>query len=268
MDTANYMSCEIKNATSSRSDFFGLNSYSWCGDSSYTKSGYNVLTEDFANASFPVFFSEYGCNEVQPRIFTEVQAIYGEEMTQALSGGLVYEYTQEDNDYGLVKVNSDGSVKLLIDYANLQTQFEKLDLNRITSANVTQTSIQPVECTPDLITTKDFLNTFDLPKRLDSIQKMIDNGVDHKSGQLVDVKDTKVTQKITDHNGNAVEGVELKILSDGESNLPGSSTSGSKSGSGSSSKDSSQTGAAGTTVASGMLSMVGAAVAVALTMVW
>ncbi|KAL2000203.1 hypothetical protein VTN02DRAFT_3416 [Thermoascus thermophilus] len=263
------MSCEIKNATSSRSDFFGLNSYSWCGNSSYTKSGYNVLTEDFANASLPVFFSEYGCNEVKPRTFTEVQAIYGEEMTQALSGGLVYEYTQEDNDYGLVQVNDDGSVNLLVDYATLQTQFAKLDLNRITSSNVTQTSIQPVECSPDLISTKGFLNTFDLPKRLDSIQKMIDNGVDQASGQLVDVTDTKVTQKITDQNGNAIEGVELKILSDGQSNLPGSNTSGSKSGgSGFSNKDATQTGAAGATVASGMLSMVGAAVAVALTMAW
>src|ERR1700742_4581346 len=61
VDTAYYLSCNLENSTESRSDFFGLNSYSWCGDATYTSSGYNVLTEDFSNATLPVFFSEYGC---------------------------------------------------------------------------------------------------------------------------------------------------------------------------------------------------------------
>lgn len=56
MDTLNYFMCA--DDANSQSDFFGLNSYSWCGNSSYTKSGYDVLTKDFADASIPVFFSE------------------------------------------------------------------------------------------------------------------------------------------------------------------------------------------------------------------
>lgn len=81
-------------------DFWGYNIYSWCGDSSYTTSGYDVVVKDFKNFNVPVFFAEYGCNKVQPRKFTEVAAIYGDQMTPVLSGAIVYMYFQEANDYG------------------------------------------------------------------------------------------------------------------------------------------------------------------------
>ena len=82
-------------------DFWGYNIYSWCGASSYTESGYDQRTAEFANYSVPAFFAEYGCNTVQPRLFTEVQAIYGDNMTGVWSGGIVYMYFQEMNDYGM-----------------------------------------------------------------------------------------------------------------------------------------------------------------------
>lgn len=232
MDTANYFMCDLKNSTSSRSDFFGLNSYSWCGNSSYSKSDYDVLTEDFSNASLPILFSEYGCNEVQPRYFTEVQALYGKQMTQSFSGGLVYEYTQEKNDYGLVKLNDNGTVTLLIDYSNLKTQYEKLDMDRIQSSNSTQTSIEPTKCSHDLITDSGFLDSFHVPKRLDSIQKLIDNGLkDAKEGKLVDVSSTTIPETVYNHNGEKVTGLKLTVLDKGEANAPGEHTSGQTGGS-------------------------------------
>ncbi|RHZ51371.1 1 3-beta-glucanosyltransferase gel2 [Aspergillus turcosus] len=250
MDTLNYFICE--DDQNSHSDFFGLNSYSWCGNSSYTKSGFDVLTEDFASASVPVFFSEFGCNEVQPRYWTEVEAIYSAEMTQSFSGGLVYEWTQETNDYGLVQLNDNGTATLLVDYNNLMAQYSKLDMARIQASNATQTSVQPPKCDSSLITNSTFTDSFNLPKRPSKVQKMIDNGLPGaNTGKLVNVKGGPIAQKIYNANGQEVTGIKLNVLASGESNTPGAHTSGSTSGSsgssgGSSSSGSGKEGAAGT----------------------
>lgn len=221
MDTANYFQCDLKNASSSGADFIGLNSYSWCGDSDFYKSGYDVLTDDFANASLPVIFSEYGCNAVEPRYFTEVEALYSDEMSQAFSGGLVYEYTQEENDFGLVKIKDNGDAVLLSDFENLRNQFGKLDMDRISTSNKTQTSIQPVECTADLIKGDKFLDSFDLPARPEKVQEMIEHGCPFvKPGKLVDVSSKKIPQSVFDHNGREVTGIKLNVVEDGDSNNP------------------------------------------------
>lgn len=98
LDLANYFNC---GDTASAIDFWGYNIYSWCGSSSYTVSGYDQRTAEFANYSVPAFFAEYGCNTVQPRVFTEVQALYGSNMTNVWSGGVLYMYFQEANNYGM-----------------------------------------------------------------------------------------------------------------------------------------------------------------------
>ncbi|GLA00179.1 1,3-beta-glucanosyltransferase gas1 [Aspergillus niger] len=109
VDMANYFNCQSEEESI---DFWGYNVYSWCGDSSYEKSGYKARTEEFANYSVPVFFAEYGCNLVEPRKFTDVAALYGDQMAKVWSGGIVYMYFQEANDYGLVTLKGDTASKL------------------------------------------------------------------------------------------------------------------------------------------------------------
>lgn len=107
-------------------DFYGVNSYQWCGEQTFYSSRYDKLVEDYAEYTRPVFLSEYGCNEITPRRFSEVQAIYSDHMVGVFSGGLVYEFTQEPNNYGLVKVLPNGDVQLLDDFVALKYQLEHL----------------------------------------------------------------------------------------------------------------------------------------------
>lgn len=128
---AHYFNCGDDPA--SAIDFWGYNIYSWCGDSSYTESGYDQRTAEFATYSVPAFFAEYGCNTVQPRVFTEVQAIYGKNMTDVWSGGIMYMYFQETNNYGLVSVTN-GVASKLPDFDVLKTQLGKATPTGVSSA--------------------------------------------------------------------------------------------------------------------------------------
>ena len=94
---ANYFDC---GDSDSAIDFWGYNIYSWCGDSSFTESGFDVQTKNFEKYNVPVFFAEYGCNTPRPRKFTEVKALYGKDMTGVWSGGIVYMYFEEENEFG------------------------------------------------------------------------------------------------------------------------------------------------------------------------
>ncbi|EEH18554.1 hypothetical protein PABG_07614 [Paracoccidioides brasiliensis Pb03] len=227
-DTWAYMSCQIDDSDISLSDFFGLNSYSWCGDASFTTSGYDKLVEQFAETSLPVFFSEYGCNKVQPRIFTEVGALYGKEMTKVMGGGLLYEYSQESNDFGLVQLHPNNTATILVDYDNLMDQYRKVDLSLLESLDPAATSIKPPKCSPDLIKdTKHFENDFKIPKAPEEVPEMIKNGIKNPNkGNLVEVKNTKVKFEVYNKDGVILENLSIKVLQDFQSNLPGEKTSG------------------------------------------
>lgn len=195
VDQWNYLQCSISDGNNdrSRSDFLGLNSYSWCGtDATLQTSGYDVLAALFSNSTTPIFFSEYGCNKPRPRIFNEVPVLYGPQMT-VLSGGLVYEYAQEANDYGLVLINSDGSANLLTDYDNLQAQFSKLDIRLIEASNSTATSLTAPPCSAGLISSSGFSKNFNVPNPPAGIPDVIRNGLSNPNvGKLVAV--TQVRQ--------------------------------------------------------------------------
>ncbi|KAG0089885.1 1,3-beta-glucanosyltransferase gas1 [Podila epicladia] len=110
-----------------RIDFFGINLYEWCGTKhTYQTSGYIERTKDISSYSIPVFLSEFGCNLVSPRTFPEVKSIFGPDMTNTWSGGIVYEWSQEDNNYGLVQINPDNTVQPLSDYISLKSALAPL----------------------------------------------------------------------------------------------------------------------------------------------
>ncbi|KAG7880109.1 hypothetical protein KL937_002336 [Ogataea polymorpha] len=121
---AKYLEC-YESSPSESVDFYGVNTYQWCGEQTFQSSGYNILVNDYQDYGIPIFFSEYGCNEVLPRQFTEVSSIYSSQMSSVFSGGLVYEFAQEPNNYGLVDYDKDGNVLLLSDFHSFREQMSK-----------------------------------------------------------------------------------------------------------------------------------------------
>lgn len=144
---ADYLNC---GDSANSIDFWGYNIYEWCGDSSYVKSGYINRTAEFKDYNVPVFFAEYGCNTqgggAAGRKFTEVAALYGDLMTPVFSGGIVYEYFQEDNDYGLVSAVDTSSVSTLADFGAYSSQIHAISPSSVVSASYTPTNTAAQSC--------------------------------------------------------------------------------------------------------------------------
>ncbi|KAF2011687.1 carbohydrate-binding module family 43 protein [Aaosphaeria arxii CBS 175.79] len=139
---ANYFDCG--NAEDAI-DFWGYNIYSWCGDSSFTESGFDVRTKEFEKYDVPVFFAEYGCNTPRPRLFTEVGALYGKQMTGVWSGGIVYMYFEEANKFGLATV-SGNKVTTNKDFANLKSEIAKVNPTGVKMSEYTPTNTAKAKC--------------------------------------------------------------------------------------------------------------------------
>ncbi|KAL2139797.1 hypothetical protein VTI28DRAFT_4682 [Corynascus sepedonium] len=99
MQLANYMNCGTEDE---RSDFFAFNDYSWC-NSNFKESGWDQKVKNFTGYGIAIFLSEYGCT-TNGRDFDEIAALMSDEMTSVYSGGLMYEYSLEDNGFGIVKI--------------------------------------------------------------------------------------------------------------------------------------------------------------------
>lgn len=97
-----YMACSN---SSEAIDFLGISDFNWCSNNTFLNSGYQAITDEYASYPVPVFFADYGCVDSLngasvPRTFQEVPYIYGTQMTNVVSGGIVFEYFQDDQDKG------------------------------------------------------------------------------------------------------------------------------------------------------------------------
>ncbi|KAI1133414.1 glycoside hydrolase family 72 protein [Nemania abortiva] len=122
MQTAYYFNCGTDDE---RSDFFAFNDYSWCSPSSFTQSGWDQKVKNFTGYGIPIFLSEWGCTK-GTRDFSELSALMSTEMSGVYSGGLLYEYSREGNDFGIVEVSGTSStVKEDTDYDTFKSALAK-----------------------------------------------------------------------------------------------------------------------------------------------
>ncbi|KAK9465881.1 Glucanosyltransferase-domain-containing protein [Lipomyces arxii] len=199
----------------SRSDFYGLNSYSWCsGRDNFQTSGYSSLISTFANSSIPLIFSEFGCNVIRPRTFTEINGgVYTPQMMYVFDGGLIYEYSEEANNYGLVTIDSDGSVTLSAEFVNLQNAYANITYTEI-SSDATIDSVEPPHCNADAIKTLDssFDSSLSLPPC--PAQDLLENGSGNNNlGRWIPLSDMATNFSITDANGNEITDKSINDVS-------------------------------------------------------
>ncbi|XXG99559.1 hypothetical protein Hte_005898 [Hypoxylon texense] len=163
INMAQYFNCGEQD---SAIDFWGYNIYSWCGKSSFTESGYDVQVKFFSNFSVPVFFAEYGCNTVggaEGRLWDDTTALYSDQMTDVFSGGIVYMFHEEENDYGLVKVSGNKATAMK-NYNVLQSKLADVKPSSTSMAAYNPTN-SPAAC-PGI--SKDWKAADNLPPTPDS----------------------------------------------------------------------------------------------------
>lgn len=133
-------------------------------------------------------------------------------MTEVFSGGLVYEYSQEPNNYGLVKILDNGDVQLLPDYMALKAQFESVQddykyMEDIIHTKQTYSKLLNQKSKPPKCKTS--YKNLDISKGVPRTiaGKLIEAGVNVAIGKYVELSDSDLfsTYKIFRNNGDPYE---------------------------------------------------------------
>ena len=158
----NYLACGPDPADAA--DFFSLNVYEWCGSNTFDGSGYNELVTNATGLQIPIFISETGCHEPEPRLFQDQNSIFGKDMNESWSGAIIYEWIEEANSYGLISygptTNSDNPTALdgyprsgtpspvSPDYSNLKAHWATLNPTGVALSDYSAqaSSLTPIAC--------------------------------------------------------------------------------------------------------------------------
>ncbi|PVU95600.1 hypothetical protein BB559_002685 [Furculomyces boomerangus] len=118
-------------------DFYGINLYTWCSnDMTFETSGYQKVVQEYTGYNIPVLLSEYGCIAQRPRSFGDTKALFSDDMTSVFSGGFMYMYTQEPNDYGIVDVSYGNSdLTKLAEYSIFGDVLNKVSPNGVSMSS-------------------------------------------------------------------------------------------------------------------------------------
>ncbi|QID87864.1 Glycolipid anchored surface protein 4 precursor [Saccharomyces pastorianus] len=187
-----YLECKVEDKPENSVDFYGVNSYQWCGQQTMQTSGYDTLVEAYRSYSKPVFFSEFGCNKVLPRQFQEIDSLFSDEMYSVFSGGLVYEFSQEDNNYGLVEYQDDGKVQLLADFEQLKMHYQNVEFPSMKTLKETVEMQDAPSCIEDY----ENLNIESkIAKNLGSF--LVKKGVKVEKGKYIDLHKNQLSPNVT-----------------------------------------------------------------------
>jgi hypothetical protein len=125
-----------------------------------------------------------------------------------------HRWSQEENNYGLVDIYSNGSAQLRSDYNSLQTQYSRIDVARLEANNDTATGITAPRCSSDLITADGFSDEFDIPSRPNGVEALISSGISNPpTGGLVVVTATAVALPVYDVSGSSVSNLAITVTS-------------------------------------------------------
>ena len=98
----------------------------WCGPSNY-QSSYAQTNAEFSGLNIPAYFSEFGCNTSPPRLWTEVQSLFGPDMAPNWSGGLAFSYFASQGSFGMTTLSSDNkTITPNNDFTLLKAQYSNV----------------------------------------------------------------------------------------------------------------------------------------------
>lgn len=220
-ETYHYLECDNGKNDMSEGEIFALNSYSWCGPkASFTNSGYQNITNTLKDTHVPVFFSEYGCNEDPPRLWDETKSLYGDDMDKIFSGGIIYQWTEDANHYGIVNITGD-KLTLMDDYTRIKSKFGELNWKDIQGQKAAKKDIKAPKCDAKMIKYPGFEKNFTLPV-IDGTDKLISDGVNPKpSGKFISIDNYNVKMSVFDAQGNAIKNLKVVPQKDNQFNVYG-----------------------------------------------